>query len=134
VKYDFVENHRQQYGVPALCEALQSRAAATTLRDTAVPSDRQKRRADLTARIRAIHEATESYGAPGVQGELPVQKGPCYPQYRGQGEAPSGNPAQGDPRFRVCTDARKTKASPNLIRRDSTSARPNVSARPNFSG
>src|SRR5256885_13838783 len=36
VKYAFVEKNRRQYGVPALCEALQSRVAATTLPGTAV--------------------------------------------------------------------------------------------------
>ena len=64
MKYAFVEKNRRQYGVPALCEALQvSRSGYYAARQRG-PSDRQKRRVDLTARIRTIHQASrESYGA-----------------------------------------------------------------------
>ena len=67
MKYAFVENNRRQYGVPALCEALQvSRSGYYAARQRG-PSDRQKRRVELTARIRTIHQASrESYGAPRV--------------------------------------------------------------------
>jgi len=55
VKYAFVENHRRQYGVPALCEALQvSRSGYYAARHRSA-SDRQKRRVELTARIRTIY-------------------------------------------------------------------------------
>jgi len=78
VKYAFVEKNRRQYGVPALCEALQiSRSGYYAARHRG-PSDRQKRQVDLTARIRTIHQASrESYGAPRVHVELRAQKVPC---------------------------------------------------------
>jgi putative transposase len=58
VKYAFVERNRRQYGVPALCEALQvSRSGYYAARHRG-PSDRQKRQVELTARIRAIHHAS----------------------------------------------------------------------------
>ena len=42
MKYAFVEKHRRQYGVPALCEALQvSRSGYYAARHRG-PSDRQK--------------------------------------------------------------------------------------------
>ena len=71
MKYGFVEKNRRQYGVSALCEALQvSRSGYYAARHRG-PSDRQKRRVDLTARIRTIHHASrESYGAPRVHVEL----------------------------------------------------------------
>jgi hypothetical protein len=48
VKYAFVEKHRRQYGVPALCEALQvSRSGYYAARHRG-PIERQKRRVDLT--------------------------------------------------------------------------------------
>ena len=77
MKYAFVENNRRQYGVPALCEALQvSRSGYYAARQRG-PSDRQKRRVELTARIRTIHQASrESYGAPRVHVELLAQKVP----------------------------------------------------------
>lgn len=66
MEYAFVEKNRRQYGVPALCEALQvSRSGVLHCARHRVPSDRQKRQFDLTARIRTIYQATrESYGAP----------------------------------------------------------------------
>ena len=78
MKYAFVESHRRQYGVPALCEALQvSRSGYYAARHRA-PSEGQKRRVDLTSRIRMIHQASrESYGAPRVHIELLAQKVPC---------------------------------------------------------
>jgi putative transposase len=42
------------------------------------PTDCQKRRVDLTARIRTIHQASrKSYGAPRVRVELMAQEVPC---------------------------------------------------------
>ena len=78
MKYAFVEKNRRQYGVPALCEALQvSRSGYYAARHRG-PSDRQKRQVDLTARIRTIHQASrESYGAPRVHVELVAQEVPC---------------------------------------------------------
>src|SRR4029434_7590503 len=73
VKYAFVENNRRQYGVPALCEALQVSRSGYYVARQRGPSDRQQRRVDLTARIRTIHQASrESYGAPRGALELPL--------------------------------------------------------------
>ena len=65
MKYAFVEKNRRQYGVPALCEALQvSRSGYYAARHRG-PSNRQQRQVDLTARIRTIRQASrEWYGAP----------------------------------------------------------------------
>ena len=78
MKYAFVEKNRRQYGVPAMCEALQvSRSGYYAARDRG-PSARQKRRVDLTARIRTLYQASrESYGAPRVHVELMAQEVPC---------------------------------------------------------
>jgi putative transposase len=78
VKYAFVEKNRRQYGVPALCEALQvSRSGYYAARNRG-PSDRQMRQVDLTARIWKIDQASrESYGTPRVHVELMAQAVPC---------------------------------------------------------
>jgi putative transposase len=76
VKYAFVKRNRRQYGVPALYEALQVSRSGYYAARHRVPSDRQKRQVELTARIRAIHQASrESYGAPRVHVELLAQIG-----------------------------------------------------------
>ena len=98
MKYAFVEKHRRQYGVPALCEALQvSRSGYYAARHRG-PSDRQKRQVDLTARIRTIHQASrESYGAPRVHVELMAQEVPCCRNTVATLMHRAGDPAQGDP-------------------------------------
>src|SRR4030095_7057870 len=68
VKYAFVEKNRRQYGVPALCEALQVSRSGDYAERQRGPSDLKKRRVDLTARIRTIHQASrETYGTPRVR-------------------------------------------------------------------
>ena len=77
MKYAFVEKNRRQYGVPALCEALQVSRSGYYAARYRGPSNRQKRQVDLTARIRTIHQASrESYGAPRVHVELLAQEVP----------------------------------------------------------
>src|SRR4029434_8152519 len=117
VKYAFVENNRRQYGVPALCEALQvSRSGYYAARQRG-PSNRQKRQVDLTARIRTIHQATrESYGAPRVHVELLAQQVWSCRHIVAQVMRRAELLPRAIRRFRVITDSRQTKASPNLIK------------------
>jgi putative transposase len=126
VKYAFVEKNRRQYGVPALCEALQvSRSGYYAARHRG-PSERQKRRVDLTARIRTIHQASrESYGAPRVHVELLAQQVRCCRNTVAKLMRRAEILPKAIRRFRVTTDSRQTKASPNLIHRDFTSEHPN---------
>jgi len=126
VKYAFVEKNRRQYGVPALCEALQvSRSGYYAARQRG-PSARLQRQVDLTARIRKIHQASgESYGAPRVHVELMAQKVPCCRNTVAKLMRRAEILPKAIRRFRVTTDSRKTKASPNLINRDFTSEHPN---------
>jgi len=98
VKYAFVEKNRRQYGVSALCDALQvSRSGYYAARHRG-PSDRQQRRVNLTARIRTIHQASrESYGAPRVHVELMAQEVPCCRNTVAKLMHKAGIVPQGDP-------------------------------------
>ncbi len=126
MKYAFVEKNRRQYGVPALCDALQvSRSGYYAARQRG-PSARLQRQVDLTARIRTIHQASrESYGAPRVHIELLAQEVPCCRNTVAKLMRRAEILPKAIRRFRVTTDSRKTKASPNLINRDFTSEHPN---------
>ena len=126
MKYAFVEKNRRQYGVPVLCEALQvSRSGYYAARQRG-PSARLQRQVDLTARIRKIHQASrESYGAPRVHVELLALKVPCCRNTVAKLMRRAEILPKAIRRFRVTTDSRKTKASPNLIHRDFTSEHPN---------
>ena len=126
MKYAFVEKNRRQYGVPALCEALQvSRSGYYAARQRG-PSARLQRQVDLTARIRTIHQASrESYGAPRVHVELLAQAVPCCRNTVAKLMHKAEILPKAIRRFRVTTDSRRTQASPNLIHRDFTSEHPN---------
>lgn len=127
MKYAFVEKNRRQYGVPALCEALQvSRSGYYAARHRG-PSARLQRQADLTARIRTIHKASrESYGAPRVHVELQAQDVPCCRNTVVRLMRRAEIVPKAIRRFRITTDSRKTKASPNLINRNFDAEHPNA--------
>jgi putative transposase len=127
VKYAFVEKNRRQYGVPALCEALQvSRSGYYAARHRG-PSARLQRQADLTARIRTIHKASrESYGAPRVHVELRAQDVPCCRNTVARLMRRAEIVPKAIRRFRITTDSRKTQASPNLINRNFNAEHPNA--------
>ena len=127
MKYAFVEKNRRQYGVPALCEALQvSRSGYYAARHRG-PSARLQRQADLTARIRTIHKASrESYGAPRVHVELQAQDVPCCRNTVAKLMRRAEIVPKAIRRFRITTDSRKTKASPNLINRNFDAEHPNA--------
>ena len=110
MKYAFVEKNRRQYGVPALCEALQvSRSGYYAARQRG-PSARLQRQVDLTARIRTIHQASrESYGAPRVHVELLTQKVPCCRNTVAKLMRRAAILPKAIRRFRVTTDSRKTQ-------------------------
>ena len=117
MKHAFVEKNRRQYGVPALCEALQvSRSGYYAARHRG-PSARLQRQVELTTRIRTIHQGSrESYGAPRV--ELMAQEVPCCRNTVAKLMRRAQIRPKAIRRFRVTTDSRKTKASPNLINRN----------------
>ena len=127
MKYAFVEKNRRQYGVPALCEALQvSRSGYYAARHRGL-SARLQRQADLTARIRTIHKASrESYGAPRVHVELQAQDVPCCRNTVAKLMRRAEIVPKAIRRFRITTDSRKTKASPNLINRNFDAEHPNA--------
>ena len=127
MKYAFVEKNRRQYGVPALCEALQvSRSGYYAARHRG-SSARLQRQADLTARIRTIHKASrESYGAPRVHVELQAQDVPCCRNTVARLMRRAEIVPKAIRRFRITTDSRKTKASPNLIHRNFDADHPNA--------
>jgi transposase InsO family protein len=74
VRFAFVHGHRQRFEVNRMCRILNvSRNGyyAWRHRQRRGPSPRQARRAELTAKIRAVHQASRgTYGSPRVAVEL----------------------------------------------------------------
>ena len=126
MKCRFIEDNRHRYGVKLLCDVLQvSRSGYYAARHRR-PSERRQRQAALTARIRAIHAASRgTYGAPRVHAELRAQGVGCCRNTVAQLMRRAQIVPRAIRRFRVTTDSRNTKASPNLVQRVFKAAKPN---------
>lgn len=126
MKHRFIEENRGQYDVKDLCRALQvSRSGYYAARRRA-PSARRQRRAALTTKIEAIHEASrQAYGSPRVHAELVAQGERCCRNTVAKLMRAASIVPRSVRRFRLTTDSRSTAASPNLVERNFTAARPN---------
>jgi len=71
VKFTWIEQHREEFELPILCDTLKvSRSGYYAWLKRPV-SPRQKRREELTERIRKVHEDSRcTYGSPRVHAEL----------------------------------------------------------------
>jgi len=127
VKYRFIDTNRHSYPVKAMCQALKVSTSGYYAARSRPPSARSDRQTLLTSHIRAIHAASrQTYGAPRIHAELSAQGVACSRNT----VAKLMNKAQIIPkairRFRVTTDSRRTKASPNLLEREFQADRPNA--------
>ena len=127
MKHQFIDAHRHRYPVRVMCRVLRVSPSGYYAASGRPPSTRSRRQIALTARIRSIHAASrDTYGAPRIHIELGSQGMVCSKNT----VAVLMRKAQIVPktvrRFRVTTDSRKTKASPNLLERIFSAARPNL--------
>jgi len=127
VKYEFIDHHRHSYKVRALCDALQVSRSGYYAARGRMPSARQERQATLTSEISKIHRASrETYGAPRIHAELSAQNIPCCRNTVAKLMRQAAIMPKCIRRFRVTTDSRRTKASPNLIGRIFSAHSPNA--------
>jgi putative transposase len=90
-------------------------------------SPRRQRQDLLTGPIRVIHSRRrETYGAPRIHAELSAQGISCCENTGAKLMRPAQIMPKAIRRFRVTTDSRNTKASPNLINRAFQVSRPNA--------
>ena len=72
MRYGFIQYHRQRWPVRLMCRLLQVSHGAFYRKRP--PSARQKRAAELTEKIRTVHQRSrQSYGSPRVTAELKEQ-------------------------------------------------------------
>ncbi|HYM99926.1 MAG TPA: IS3 family transposase [Aestuariivirgaceae bacterium] len=127
MKYAFIHTHRRSYGVRALCQALQVSASGYYAARSRPPSARRRRQASLTTKIQEIHSASrQTYGAPRVHAELCAQGIVCCRNTVAKLMHQAHIMPKAIRRFRLTTDSRKTKASPNLVGRVFQADRPNA--------
>jgi putative transposase len=128
MKHQFIDDHRHRYGVRRMCSSLDvSRSGYYAARHRR-PSEGFVRRTELTSQIRVVHDASrQTYGSPRVHAELHAQGVPCCKNTVAKLMRQAKIAPKAIRRFRVTTDSRNTKASPNLLRRAFNVDRPNHS-------
>lgn len=118
MKHRFIEENRHRYGVKLICQALQVSRSGYYAARYRPPSACRRRQAALTAQIRAVHtNSHESYGAPRVHAELLAQGVVCSRNTVAKLMRQAVIMPRCIRRFRVTTDSRNTKVSPDLVGR-----------------
>jgi putative transposase len=129
VIFSFIEEHRGQWPVRLLCEALDVSSAGYYAWRDRPPSARQQRRDALLVEIRAIHaEAQARYGSPRVHAELAARgQGPrCCVNTVAKLMHDNDIRAKAARKFRCTTDSNHDLAvAENLLGRQFDPAAPN---------
>jgi putative transposase len=126
MRYRFIEAQRKQHSVRLMCCVMKVSASGYYAACGRPASTRTERQTALTARIRTIHAASrDTYGAPRVQVELAAQGMACSKNTVARLMRKARIVPKTVRRFRITTDSRKTKASPNLLGRVFTAEQPN---------
>lgn len=118
MKYQFIQAHRACYPVRRLCQALRVSVSGYYAARAKPASRGRQRQTMLTEQIRQIHVASHAtYGAPRVHAELAAQGHACCKNTVARLMRKAGIVPKTVRRFRITTDSRNTKASPNLLGR-----------------
>ncbi len=126
MKHQFIDSNRTGYPVRRLCRALRVSVSGYYAACGRSISARGKRQEALTGRIQAIHITSRAtYGAPRVHAELAGQGEICCKNTVARLMRKAGIVPKTVRRFRITTDSRNTKASPNLLGRVFTATEAN---------
>ncbi|HEX5269794.1 MAG TPA: IS3 family transposase [Gemmataceae bacterium] len=127
VTFSFIDEHRSQWPVRRLCDALGvSPAGYYAWRDRPA-SARQQRQEALLVGIRAIHaEFKARYGSPRIHAELVARGQPCCVNTVAQAMREAGIAAKTAKKFRCTTDSNHDlPVAENLLGRQFDPASPN---------
>ena len=128
MKYGFIDAHRKRHDVRTLCRMFGLSTSGYYAARRRAPSARAERQADLTIQIRGIHIASRhTYGAPRIQAELAERKIAVCKNTIATLMRRAKIVPKTVRRFKVTTDSRGTKASPNLLERAFTANGVNAS-------
>lgn len=127
MKHQFIDANRADYPVRCLCRVLRVSVSGYYAACGRPPSARGQHQARLVERIHAIHTASRAtYGAPRVHAELVAQGECCCKNTVARLMRRARIVPKTVRRFRITTDSRNTQASPNLLGRVFTAAKPNA--------
>ena len=128
VIFTWIEERRTEYPVAVLCRVRGVSRAGYDAWRTRAPSDTARRRGDLTATIRAIHEEPhlDTYGRPRMARERTACGVACGVNTVAKVMAEAGIRAKTARRFVRTTDSRhRLPVSENVLDREFTATKPN---------
>jgi transposase InsO family protein len=126
VKYAFIERHRDQFRVAAMCRVLNASRSGYYDWEARTPSRRDLENAGLLAHIRAVHsEHREAYGALKTWRTLKSRGIACGKHRVARLRRDAGVVTLRTRRFRRMGAQRASMAAPNLLARQFTSPAPN---------
>jgi len=118
MKHQFIDAQRQSHTVRRLCAILDVSPSGYYAARHRPPSPAAQRRLDLTSKIQKVHESSrQTYGSPRVHAELFSQGISCCQNTVAKLMRKADIVPRAIRRFRLTTDSRNTKASPNVLRR-----------------
>lgn len=124
MRYQFIESHQNEWPVSVQCRALKASRSGFYAWIKRPPSESSQRRAELTSRIRDVHERKhhEVYGAPRIQQELLSEGVPCDRKTVAKLMKQAGIRASTVRKFRVqTTDSRHVHpVAENIVNREFT--------------
>lgn len=128
MSYQFVAEHRAEYPVERMCQALGVSVSGYYAWRQRRPSARQQRDEHLLVEVRAAHAASRGvYGSPRVHAALRQRGLRCSRKRVARLMRQAGLRSCRRPRRRVCTtDSAHTRpVAPNLLQRDFSASAPN---------
>ena len=126
--FTWIDERRTEYPVAVLCRVPGVSRAGYDAWRTRAPSDTARRRGDLTATIRAIHEEPhlDTYGRPRMARERTARGVACGVNTVAKVMAEAGIRAKTARRFVRTTDSRhRLPVSENVLDREFTATKPN---------
>lgn len=126
-RYELIEEEKASFGVSSLCRALEVSASGYYDWRSRGPSERQRRRDDLTIKVKSVHHRSKcTYGSPRVRAQL-VRMGETVSEKTvAEIMQQEGLRARRRKRYKATTDSREThRIAPNRLARNFVAEAPN---------
>jgi putative transposase len=126
VRFQFIDDHREQFPVNRMCQVLEVSASGYYAWRNRPPSGREMANRELSKRIKAVYKSSYgTYGSPRIYRELQAQGVACSENRVARLMRLSGLQARQTKCYRVTTKRdQRHPVAPNLLKRDFAADRP----------
>jgi putative transposase len=126
MRFQFIENHRDEFPITRMCEVLDVSPSGYYVRRGRPPSAREMANRELVKKIKAVYnESHETYGSPRVYRQLKKEGVACGENRVARLMRLLGLRAKQTKQYKTTTKRNKSHpAAPNLLKRDFVAKRP----------